>query len=244
MAIRTRTALALAALASTAVFADGFTAADIQYLVGPDLEAPKGADPIQLFTFEVANGWSYGDNFFFTDAVNSPNLDEKKSISTYSEWHSRLSAGKISGKDLSVGPISDFLLASELDQPSGAPPTILYGLGTNLKIPGFAFFNLNFFARKEVGHAGTGFQLNPAWLLPFEFGPVKASFGGWIDWMTGIGNEENWFQMQPTLFVDVGNFWGAPGKLETGIEYEYFKDFLGVKGWDVNHPQFVVKWNL
>jgi hypothetical protein len=44
--------------------------------------------------------------------------------------------------------------------------------------------------------------------------------------------------------VDLGNFWGSPGKLETGIEYEYFHNFLGIKDLDVNHPQYVLKWNL
>jgi nucleoside-specific outer membrane channel protein Tsx len=236
---------ALLAVACAGAWGDGFTAADVQYLYGPDLELPKGSDPIQLLTFEVANGWAYGDNFFFTDVTNGGVYDKKKPISDYGEFHSRLSLGKITGKDVSVGPISDFLLAGEADYPAGFSPTFCYGLGTNLAIPGAAFFSLNFFIRDEVATKGISFQVNPAWLFPFTTGPVKWSFGGWIDWMSGEGDAQKaWFQMQPTLFIDVGNFWGAPGKLETGIEYEYFKNFLGVKGWDVNHPQYVLKWNL
>jgi len=236
--------VALPVLAASVAQAD-FTAADIQYLYGPDLELPKGADPIQLMTFEVANGWKYGDNFFFTDVGNGGVYDKKKPINDYGEFHSRLSLGKITGNDLSVGPLGDVLVAGEVDYPAGFSPTFCYGIGTDLKIPGAAFFSLNFFIRDEVATKGISFQVNPAWLFPFTTGPVKWSFGGWIDIMSGEGdNQKAWFQMQPTLFVDLGNFWGAPGKLETGIEYEYFHNFLGIKDLDVNHPQYVLKWNL
>ena len=82
-------------------------------------------------------------------------------------------------------------------------------------------------------------------MLPFQFGAVKGSFGGWMDFMTGEGdNQDFWWQMQPTLLLDVGNFWGAPGKLMAGCEYEYFNNFLGIGIGDVNHPQFVAQWHL
>jgi nucleoside-specific outer membrane channel protein Tsx len=237
--------LALPALIlSTASHAD-FTAANVQYMLGPNLEAPKGSDPVQTMTFEVANGWKYGDNFFFTDVQNGAAFDTAKPVNTYSEFHSRLSFGKISGKDLSAGIFGDVLLAGEVDYAAGFNPTYLYGLGTDWKIPGAAFFMLNLFVRDDPTVDGVSFQVNPAWLFPFAAGPIKGSFGGWIDYMTGEGDDqEPWFQMQPTLMLDVGNFWGAPGKLETGVEYEYFQNFLGVKDWTVNKPQFVLKWNL
>lgn len=232
-------------LASASAINADFTAANVQYMTGPDLELPDGSDPVQIMTFEVANGWKYGDNFFFSDVTNGAVFDTSMPLSTYGEFHTRLSLGKISGKEISVGPLSDILLAGEIDYPSGFLPTYLYGIGTDLKIPGAAFFMVNFFIRDEPFTDGVSFQINPAWLFPFTAGPVKGSFGGWIDWMSGEGDmQESWFQMQPTFMIDVGNFWGAPGKLETGIEYEYFSNFLGVKDWTVNHPQFVLKWNL
>lgn len=222
-----------------------FTAADVQYMIGPDLEAPAGSDPVQTMTFEVANGWKYGDNFFFTDVVNGAVFDTSKAVGTYGEWHSRFSFSKISGKDISAGIFGDVLLAGEVDYPSGFLPTYLYGIGTDWKIPGAAFFMVNFFVRDEPGTDGISFQVNPAWLFPFTAGPIKGSFGGWIDYMTGEGdNQESWFQMQPTLMLDVGNFAGSPGKLEAGVEYEYFQNFLGIKDLTINKPQFVVKWNL
>jgi nucleoside-specific outer membrane channel protein Tsx len=118
-------------------------------------------------------------------------------------------------------------------------------LGLDLKIPGFAYAMVNLFVRDEVATKGVSFQVNPVWMVPFGFGPVKGNFNGWIDVMSGEGdNQDWWWQTQPTLLLDVANFWGSPGKLLMGCEYEYFHNFLGFTHKDVNHPQFVAFWNL
>jgi nucleoside-specific outer membrane channel protein Tsx len=237
-------------LAAAASSAGGFTAADVQFLYGQDNgdffgSGVEGGKAFPMWTMEVANGWTYGDNFFFTDVNQGPQYDKDKPISTYSELHSRLSFGKISGSTVGFGPISDLLLATEFDLPSGVAPAYCYGLGVDLKIPGFAYAFVNFFVRDEVASDGVSFQVNPVWMVPFSIGGLKGNFNGWIDVMTGEGDgQEWWMQMQPTLLVDVGNFWGAPGKLLMGCEYEYFYNFLGIDQGDVNHPQFVTMWNL
>lgn len=235
------------ALAPAKVEAGGFTAANIQFLYGKDFGDFKaeGGDAYPMWTFELANGWAYGDNFFFTDWNQGPNYDKDKNLSAYGELHSRLSYGKISGTPPALGPISDLLLAGEVDFPAGFTPTYCYGLGVDFKIPGFAFAFINFFVRDEISTDGISFQINPVWMIPFDFGGLKGSFGGWMDFMTGEGDGQDfWWQMQPTLLVDVGNFWGAPGKLMMGCEYEYFNNFLGFTDLDINHPQFVAMWNL
>jgi hypothetical protein len=230
--------------------AGGFTAANLQFLYGADQgdfggTGLEGGDAFPMLTLELANGWSYGDNFFFTDWNNATSYDTANSLAAYGELHSRLSASKISGKTIGFGPVSDVLLAGEFDYAAGFKPAYLYGLGFDLKIPGFAFAFVNFFVRDEIGVDGVSFQINPVWMLPFTMGPVKGVFGGWVDLMTGEGdNQDFWWQMQPTLLVDVSNFWGSPGKLLMGCEYEYFNNFLGIGIGDVNHPQFMVQWNL
>jgi nucleoside-specific outer membrane channel protein Tsx len=234
-------------VAAAPAFAGGFAAPDIQFLYGADQGDFKleGGKAYPMLTVELANGWTYGDNFFFTDINHGPQYDKTKPLSTYGEVHSRLSFGKMSGKEVAFGPVSDVLLAGEVDYPSGFSPTYCGGLGFDLKIPGFAFAFVNVFLRDEVATEGVSFQINPVWMLPLSFGPVKGSFGGWIDVMSGEGEaQEWWWQAQPTLMVDVGNFWGAPGKLMMGCEYEYFHNFLGIGLGDVNHPQFVTLWNL
>lgn len=126
---------ALAALVLAAAAHADFTAANIQFLLANDLSSDhpsfaKPDNPLPMFTLEVANGWKYGDNFFFTDIEQGPQYDKEKSIATYSELHSRISLGKITGSDLSAGIFGDVLLAGEIDFPSGFQPTYLYGVGT------------------------------------------------------------------------------------------------------------------
>jgi nucleoside-specific outer membrane channel protein Tsx len=239
-----------ASIAAAPASAGGFAAPDIQVLYGKDYGDFFGTGVEQgkafpMFTIELANGWTYGDNFFFSDINQGPQYDTSKSISTYSEIHSRLSGGKISGKDVSFGPVSDVLLAAEIDLPSGVQPTYCAGVGLDFGIPGFAFAFVNVFMRDEVATDGVSFQINPVWNLPVTIGPVKAIFTGWIDVMSGEGKDQDWWwQAQPTLFLDVANFWGVPNKLLAGCEYEYFHNFLGINQGDVNHPQFVMQWNL
>lgn len=239
--------LAAAAITAPGTRAGGFTAANIQFLYGADQGDFKlnGGDAYPMFTFELANGWAYGDNFFFTDWNQGPQYDKTKNLSAYGEVHSRISASKLSGGQVGFGPVSDILLAGEIDFPAAFTPTYCYGAGFDLKIPGFAFAFVNFFVRDEVATEGISFQINPVWMIPVAFGPVKGSFGGWIDVMTGEGDTQDWWwQAQPTVLLDVGNFWGKAGRLSMGLEYEYFYNFLGVGAGDVNHPQFVAVWNL
>lgn len=230
--------------------ADGFTAANIQFLYGADQgdffgTGIEGGKAFPMLTLELANGWSYGDNFFFTDWNHATSYDTANTLAAYGELHSRLSASKLSGKPVGFGPVSDVLLAAEIDYPAGFKPAYCYGLGFDFKIPGFAFAFVNLFVRDEIGVKGVSYQINPVWMLPFTAGPVKGVFGGWVDLMTGEGdNQDFWWQMQPTLMVDIGNFWGSPGKLLAGCEYEYFNNFLGINQGDVNHPQFLAQWNL
>lgn len=208
------------ALAASPAYPGGFAAPNIQFLYGADYGdfGLEGGDAYPMLTLELANGWTYGDNFFFTDWNRGPSYDKTKPLSAYGELHSRLSFGKISGKDMAFGPVSDILLAGEVDYPSNFSPIYLGGMGFDLKIPGFAFAFVNVFLRDEVETEGVSFQINPVWMVPFGAGLFKGSFGGWIDVMSG--------------------------KLMMGCEYEYFQNFLGINAGDVNHPQFVALWNL
>ena len=240
-------AMTLAAAGSALAAADGFTQANVQFVYGKDLGSFKeyNGKPFTMWSFELVNGWAYGDNVFLTDWNKGPTLDKTDVTTAYGELHNRLSLGKITGKPVGFGPVKDVLLASEIDLPSGFTPAYMLGAGANLDIPGFAFATVNFLLRNELASKGVSFQINPVWVMPLSAGSVKGEFRGWIDVMTGEGpGQSMWWQAQPALFLDVANFWGAPGKLLMGCEYEYFHNFLGFSKKDINHPQFVALWNL
>jgi len=85
----------------------------LTYLNGIDFKIDPPRQ--QTLTFEHASGWSFGDLFLFVDGIkyNTEATNGAGDGHTfYGEISPRLSFGKISGADLSFGPVKDVLLAA------------------------------------------------------------------------------------------------------------------------------------
>lgn len=108
----------------------------------------------QTVTFEHADAWKYGDNFFFLDRIfyNGKEDGNVGPSTYYGEFSPRLSFGKIFDKDLSFGPIKDVLLAFTYEFGEGDNESYLLGPGFDLNIPGFDYFQLNFYQRQTEGN--------------------------------------------------------------------------------------------
>lgn len=223
------------ALAGSAVW----STTNVQFLYGEDFEL---GDSIRTtLTVEHANGWKYGDNFFFLDVENPNRNGNNSSTSLYAEFSPRLSIGKISGADLSFGPIKDLLLAGTVEMGNGFH-NYLYGLGLSLDLPKFAYFDLNVYVRNSLSQEGTTYQVTPCWALPFSLGSSNLLFEGFADIAGSEGSAASNIDFQPRLLVDVGNYAGAPDNLWAGIEYIYWHNKFGVDGVDEHNPQAMVKW--
>jgi len=92
-----------------------------------------------------------------------------------------------------------------------------------------------------------------AWALPFKLGSTSWSFEGhaeYIDGRTQVNNFgttelESWILIQPQVRLDVGELIGTPSnRLFAGIEYQYWKNKLGMKGVDDNTVQFLAVWRF
>ena len=95
------------------------------------------------------------------------------------------------------------------------------------------------------------------WAYPFTIGSSKWTIEGHIEYIDGAdqkvkvrgvgefdGERESWILAQPQLRVDIGDFWGAPGQIFAGIEYQYWKNKLGDKETDENVVQALLVWRL
>ncbi|MGC3654936.1 outer membrane protein OmpK, partial [Pseudomonas aeruginosa] len=74
--------------------------------------------PIQLtFTLELACGWTWGDLFFFFYMYKYNGKEDASygKNTYYGEITPRLSLGKLTGADLSFGPVNDVLLAGSYE---------------------------------------------------------------------------------------------------------------------------------
>ncbi len=184
----------------------------------------------EVITLEHANGWKYGDNFFFMD-ISSLSSYPKAEI--YFEVAPRLSLGKLTGKKVANGIIKDVLLAGQWNygynfDTEFSPNILLYGIGVDLQLPYFNFVQLNVYARNNLDTDKTSWQLTTAWLLPIEYRAVKIEFGGFLDLAGGDddGLKTN-LLVSPQLLLDMGNFVGKSGKLMLGTEYSYWKNKFG-----------------
>ena len=94
--------------------------------------------------------------------------------------------------------------------------------------------NLNLREGEIVGIAGVAgngqddLQLTVTWAAPIEVGPARFLIDGYIDWSTAEDDHKSEFQFTPQIKLDVSNFWGEPGVLYAGVEYQYWNNKFGL----------------
>jgi len=249
-----RTAIAISAAVFCLPAAAGsakWSSTNIQYLHGTNYEPifDNGDETRSIVTLEHVNGWAYGDNFFFVDITNPDRTGKETGTELYAEISPRFSFSKISGKDLSFGIVQDVLITTteEIGDAGDGFHTYLYGLAVDLKLPGFTFFQFNWYVRNEItAKTDTGQQITLVWLVPFSLGPADFAFEGFVDYAYGLDSEEapteNNTIAAPRLLLDVGKFFGSPGELQAGVEYQIWRNKFGIDGIDENVAQAMVKW--
>lgn len=233
----------------TAAAADWSTT-NIQLLYGTNYADDFGIDDEKktVMTFEHANGWKYGDNFFFVDISNPGS----RGTNHYAEFSPRLSLGQITGKELKFGIVKDVLLSGTMEMGDGVY-AYLAGAALALDLPRFAFADINLYWRTSYRdfvseQSDAGAQITVAWLLPFKVGTVSLAFEGFADYAWGetggSAPKEDNLVAGPRLLVDVGEFWGAPNHLQAGIEYQIWRNKFGIDGVDEDVAQAMVKWTF
>jgi len=209
----------------------------ITYLYGKDFTVNPEIQ--QTFTFEHADQWKYGDNFIFFDRIfyngkkdagNGPNT-------YYGEISPRLSFGKIFDQKIEFGPVKDVLLAMTYEFGEGDTEAYLIGPGFDLNVPGFDYFQLNFYQRTTDGsRAGDNvWQITPAWAYTIPVGSSDILIDGFMDWV--VDNDENRrgtyhanLHFNPQIKYDLGKALKMGEKqLYVGIEYDYWKNKYGIK---------------
>ena len=195
-----------------------------------------GDESRTILTFEHADGWRYGDNFFFFDATNA----ESGGTNVYGEFHPRLSFSKISGRDLSFGIFKDFLLAGEMEMGEDIW-NYLYGAGLDFNLPGFDYAFVNVYVRDNPDLSGRTYQVTPVWAFPFKLAGLDFMFEGFGDFAGAESGSAANIMLQPRLLLDVGALWNKPGRISAGLEYMYWHNKFGVEGVTESAPQIMLK---
>ncbi|KKO44310.1 nucleoside-binding outer membrane protein [Arsukibacterium ikkense] len=225
--MKTLTATGLLLLASTSLQAEvHWQDFSVSYLKGSHYRVDGPAK--QIITFEHVAGASWGDSFFFLDHLRGNN----GSRSNYAEWSPRLSFGKLSGKDLQFGLINDVLFTTTVEM-STLQTNFLYGVATDLTVPGFNYLKLNFYRRNNDGVADN-WQLTTTWAIPVSLGQQQFLLDGFIDWSSASAEQSASFNATSQLKWALHPLLGLQNKLYLGVEYVYWRNKYGI----ADSPQF------
>ena len=228
-----------------------------------DLDTPEfaggGSEYTHIVTLQHASGWKYGDNFFFVDFSDGDNSDFNNN-DVYAEWYSNFSLGKITGKDISFGPISDIGLIMGFNY--GADPKVkkyLPGIRFSLNLPGFAFANLDMAPyiddSEGVSEGGApkeddSYWIDFNWAYPFSFGNHDFSIEGHIEYIGQRDNEFDdkvkwWILAQPQFRYDLGKaLFNNPRQLYVGTEIQWWENKLGESETDELVAQALLVWQF
>ncbi len=204
----------------------------LTYLNGIDfkVDPPKQ----QTVTFEHASGWSIGDLFIFVDGIkyNTEATNGAGDGHTfYGEISPRLSLGKISGADLSFGPIKDVLLAATYEFGEDDVDSYLLGPAVDLNIPGFDYFQLNTYLRTTDGRrdGDNVWQITPVWSYTIPVGDSDLVIDGFMDWV--VDNDDSYhanLHFNPQIKYDLAKAMGWGKRFYVGVEYDYWSDKYGI----------------
>ncbi|MDD5161218.1 MAG: outer membrane protein OmpK [Sulfuricurvum sp.] len=196
-----------------------FSTTNIQYLYG-DFEGPTfldtQGDSKQTITAEHYRTFDYGDAFAFFDYVYANKglrfSGDKNDL--YGEISPRLSLNKIGGFRTSEGLIKEYYAAFQYNG-SNTYHAWLYGIGSDLNIPGFSVFGLNLY-RKIQNIGIETYQLSANYYAPLS---ERWHFEGFSDWTTRdfLSQNQLLFNLSQTLGI-------KEGKLEVGTEWHYYHE--------------------
>lgn len=184
-----------------------------------------------VVTIEHVSDQSWGDVFMFIDRYDSSDgLNE-----TYVEVSPRLSLGKVTGQPLKFGIIKDVLITSTVEWvavPSKGYPAdatnYLIGPAIDLDLPGFTFFQLNFYHRDNDEEFASNWQFTPAWGLPFNIGSQSFSYDGFIDYRSGTEDSHAETNFTSQIRWDAGKvLFNTEKTLYLGFKYIYWQNKLG-----------------
>ena len=227
-------------VATTSAQASVWSSSKVEILYGQDFaRGLNGADQNEAtFTFANATGFTWGDTFIFAD-VNKAN-DTKKTGGTHLEFSTRYNFWKPEEKGVVKGVFG--IVQADMTSNAFVQKVVpMAGVSLDWGVPGFKFVKTHLQYRNDPTKDGSSVQFNLVWNKSFTVGEQNFSFEGFLDWTQGegegFGSEDN-LLMQPQVL------WHANKSLAVGVEYQYWKNRLGIDGRDESVPQIMVRWTF
>lgn len=182
-----------------------------------------------VFTFEHAAGYSWGDSFLFIDRLQSNNGNKE----TYAEIAPRF---QLSGYQNRL--IKNIYLATTIEI-GDSFTHYLYGVGTQLKIPNFKYFNINLYHRNN-NSGDNSQQITLTWALPIN----QLLYDGFIDFVPSSDDKSTSLNFTSQLKYNLAEHFNLNTKLYVGVEYNYWFNKFGIEGIDEKNLNLLFKYHF
>lgn len=200
----------------------------------------------------------YGDNYFFFDTYHGKDVGnflgfgagsfgEQTKEQYFGVWNPRLSLSKVTGGDLSFGIVQDVYLAARIERGSYANfQADNFGVAFDLKVPGFSFFETDFYSRGASFTGDTGNGRNLFWrtfaMLPFEAAGMKFTWSPLV--LVNFRRDER----DTTTFVQPDLWMKLNKHFDVGYRHEYARYSKtaseGGGTYSRNTPTLMGRWNF
>lgn len=201
-----------------------------------------GTDIRKTVTLEYAAKYSYADVFMFMDRQWQTNHTN----STYSEVAPRLSLGEITGKNLSVGPVKDVLIATTWEanrEHNNNFDNFLYGVGFSFDVPYTQYVNLNLY-RAHNDKISDDYQMTLTYGIPFSIKNEDFLVDAFLDWSTAENDHASELNWTSQYKWNVGKHISPNTRLYVGVEHSIWNNKFGIKGVDQHDVSALIKYHF
>lgn len=212
-------------------------------------------DPKQqtTLTLEQAHGARWGDLYWFVDSTHYfQDNAHGHNHEWYLEFSPRASIGKLTGKALHWGIVRDVLVAGTYEHGRDHPQVnaTLLGVGTDLELPGFTFFQANLYRRRELHNGGwDAWQVTLSGAAAFEVGQQRFVVDGFVDYIGGGGPQHTNLHVVPNFKWDVGHALGhGRNRWWLGLRADFWRNKFGIDDTPAQNTNqravtVFVRWN-
>ncbi|TWX71176.1 outer membrane protein OmpK [Colwellia sp. C1TZA3] len=239
-AIATSTLLVGLVGAAVTAHASVWSSTKVEGLYGQDYARGfNGADKDEaIFTFANATGFTWGDTYLFVDVTNINHADDTSG--THLEFGPRYRFFKPENNSVVKG-VYGIVQADMTSNRFTTKIVKMAGASLDWNIPGFKFVKTHVQYRNDPTKEGSSVQFNLVWNKSFTISDQNFSFEGFLDWTSGEGEG---FGSESNVLVQPQLLWHANKSLAVGVEYQYWKNRLGIEGRDESVPQIMVRWTF
>lgn len=175
----------------------------------------------QIYTFEHAARFDWGDSFFFLDHIRSDNGNRDN----YAEWAPRW---RLSGLSERYGTtlLPRFYLAGTLEMSNQATHRLV-GVGSDLSLPGFTFVQVNLYRRFNE-QKKDNWQTTISFARPFAVAGQSLLFDGFLDWFSTSPDQRASLNFTSQFKWLLSPLLGVDNKVYLGIEYVWWRNKFGL----------------